>query len=353
MNSNTTKVTNFFLGFIVFVIFVYLLYSLQNILIPFTVAVFLTFLFHPILVWLSKYKIPKPLSIIFILFIIFGTLYLFTILIISSLSQFPDKLSVYAVTLSAFLENILVPFNLTLDEFSELLKIEVEKFDMHTLFQSAIMSGLFRDTFLTFSSMLGDILITLIFWLFMIAGKTKFEERIMSAFKSNGNNISKTIEKIDHQIQSYIFIKTILSLATGSIVTLVLFIFDVDFAFVWGLLTFILNYIPNIGSIVATFLPIVISILEYGFGVNTILIIVLLISTQFIIGNLIEPHFLGKKMDLSPVFVLFSLIFWGSIWGLVGMFLAVPIAAVIKILLSNIESLKPFAVLISSKPDNS
>lgn len=352
MKTSNTSATNILLGFIVLVVFVYLLYSLQNILIPFTVAIFLTFLFHPILIWLKKYKIPQPVSIIFILFLIFGTFYLFSILIISSLSQFPVKLADYVVSLAFFLEQILIPFNITLEEFSALLKIEVEKFDFSSFLHSTVLTGIVRDTLLTLTSTLGDFLIALIFWLFMISGKSKFEKKILNAFENKGNNIYNTIVSIDKQIQSYVLIKTILSLVTGTIVTIVLFAFNIDFAFVWGLLTFILNYIPNIGSIVASILPLIISVLEYGFGINTILIFTLLISTQFIIGNLIEPKYLGKKMDLSPVFVLFSLIFWGMIWGLVGMFLAVPIAAVIKILLTNIESLRPLAIIISSNTES-
>ena len=125
-------------------------------------------------------------------------------------------------------------------------------------------------------------------------------------------------------------------------------IYGIDFALVWGLLTFILNYIPNIGSLIATIAPILVAFLEFGLGFNTISLAILLLLTQNIFGNFLEPHYLGRQMDLSPVFVLFSLIFWGWIWGIVGMFLAVPIAACIKILFSNIEPLKPFAIIIGS-----
>jgi predicted PurR-regulated permease PerM len=125
--------------------------------------------------------------------------------------------------------------------------------------------------------------------------------------------------------------------------------YGIDFAIVWGLLTFILYYIPNIGSLIATLAPIIVSLLEYGFGFTTISLAVLLVVSHNVIGNLIEPHYLGKQMDLSPVFVLFSLIFWGWIWGIVGMFLAVPIAASMKILFSNIEPLKPIAILMGTK----
>jgi predicted PurR-regulated permease PerM len=128
-------------------------------------------------------------------------------------------------------------------------------------------------------------------------------------------------------------------------------IYGIDFAVIWGLLAFILNYIPNIGSLLATLFPILIALLEYGVGFTSISLSVLLLVAQNVYGNVIEPKFMGEKMDLSPVFILISLIFWGWIWGIVGMFLAVPIGSLLKILCSNIDALKPIAVIISSKAE--
>jgi predicted PurR-regulated permease PerM len=103
------------------------------------------------------------------------------------------------------------------------------------------------------------------------------------------------------------------------------------------------------GSFIATVGPIITALLQYGFGFTAIAVAALLLISHNIIGNLIEPHYMGRRMDLSPVFVLFSLIFWGWVWGIVGMFLAVPIAASMKIFCSNIKPLKPIAILMGSK----
>jgi predicted PurR-regulated permease PerM len=138
----------------------------------------------------------------------------------------------------------------------------------------------------------------------------------------------------------------------GIITTLIFLAYGIDFAILWGILTFILNYIPNIGSLIATLGPVIIGLLQYGFGFTVISLAVILLIVHNIIGSVIEPHYLGRRMDLSPVFVLFSLIFWGWIWGIVGMFLAVPIAASMKILFSNIQPLKPLAVLMGSKAES-
>jgi len=192
----------------------------------------------------------------------------------------------------------------------------------------------------------------MLFWVFMIMGKNKFEERLKIAFSSSSVDIDKQIQAIDEQLQSYLIIKTLISLATGVTFTVILTIYGIDFALIWGLLAFVLNYIPNIGSLLATLFPILIALLDYGFGFTSISIAVLLLIAQNIYGNIIEPKFLGKTMDLSPVFILMSLIFWGWAWGIVGMFLAVPIAALLKIFCSNIDPLKPIAIIIGTKAES-
>lgn len=343
------KLITLFLGLMCSVLFVFILISLKSILVPFTIAIFLTFLFHPVLLFLTRYKIPKIIAIFLMLIFFSGVYYLFTLLIISSLGQLPQKIPFYSARLTDFIESILHPFNLTLNEVALMFKIQIEKFDLFSILEGLFNAGLIEKVIGGVTSVLGDLFIIMVFWLFMIAGKSKFDSRIEKAFSNYGKEISHTLTSIDKQIQSYIFIKTVLSLLTGTIVTLTLLIFGVDFPLVWGLLTFILNYIPNVGSIIATIPPILIAFLQFGIGINSIAIAALLSSTQFTIGNLIEPKYMGKHLDLSPVFVLFSLIFWGWVWGIVGMFLAVPIAAILKILLSNIESLKPIAILIGSK----
>jgi AI-2 transport protein TqsA len=161
--------------------------------------------------------------------------------------------------------------------------------------------------------------------------------------------IQSNLDSINVQLQSYLMIKTLMSLIVGILVTVLCILYGIDFPVIWGLLTFILNYIPNIGSLIASILPMLVAFIEYGVGATALSFALLLVIVHNITGNVIEPHVMGRQMDLSPVFVLFSLIFWGYVWGIVGMFLAVPISAAMKILFSNISALKPLAVIIGSK----
>ena len=121
-----------------------------------------------------------------------------------------------------------------------------------------------------------------------------------------------------------------------------------DFVIFSALLIFILNFIPNIGSFIATLFPILIGLINYGFSLRVLLVATGLVLTQFIIGNIIEPKITGKNLNLSPIVILISLIFWGWTWGIVGMILAVPLTSAVKIIFEHIEVLKPIANLISS-----
>jgi AI-2 transport protein TqsA len=350
-NNIYLKLTAYFLGFIVFIILVAILYALSDILIPFVLAIFLTFLFHPLLKYLNRRKIPKAVALFLIIILVSLLYYLFGLLIVSSLSAFPERMELYVGNLKKFLDVLLVPLNLTLTEAASIFNIDLKNLNVDSIFGSLFEAGIIQNVVNSITVMLGDFFIVLIFWIFMIMGKERFEDRLKFAFAENRGMVVKNLDTIDTQLQSYLLIKTILSLFTGLIATIILLIFNVDFAIIWGLLTFLLNFIPNIGSLIATIAPISVGLLEFGLGWHTVSLAALLLLNQSIIGNLVEPHFLGRKMDLSPVFVLFSLIFWGWIWGFVGMFLAVPIAASIKIFCSNIEPLKPVAILMGTKAE--
>jgi len=346
--AKNTKLAAYFLGFITLVLCVYILMALKDILIPITIAVFLTFLFHPLLLYLQKYSVPKWATVILIVIIVFGVYYLIALLLISSYDTFIGNMQVYSKNLISSLNQILLPFNITFKQFAAMLNID-SKLNISNILEKLFKAGVIQDALNSITGILGDFFIGLIFWLFMMLGKTKFEERLKFAYSSRKEAVEENIKLINTQLQSYIIIKTILSLIAGILVTIILFIYGIDFALIWGLLTFILNFIPNIGSFIATAAPILVALLEYGFGFRTVSLTVMLLLVHNIIGNFIEPHYLGRRMDLSPVFVLFSLIFWGWIWGIVGMFLAVPIAAFMKILFSNIDPLKPVAVLMGSR----
>jgi predicted PurR-regulated permease PerM len=342
----------YFLGFIVSVIVVVILITFKDILIPITIAILLTYLFHPLLELLKqKFKIPRPIGLVMIFILNFAVFYVLGLIFFSSFGGFSAKIEYYGDRLSQIIIGILGPFNLTLQELEGILSLEIQKFDAGTFLKKLFDAGIIQGFVSSFSNLLTNFFIVMLFWVFMIMGKNKFEERLKVAFSSSSVDVEKQVQAINEQLQSYLIIKTLISLATGVTFTVILTIYGIDFALIWGLLAFVLNYIPNVGSLLATLFPILIALLDYGFGFASISIAALLLIAQNVFGNIIEPKYLGKTLDLSPVFILMSLIFWGWVWGIVGMFLAVPIAALLKIFCNNIEPLKPIAIIIGTKAE--
>ena len=194
------------------------------------------------------------------------------------------------------------------------------------------------------SSIMGLIsngLLVLIFMIFMVAGKSSYKAPVGSLWW-----------EVETRIKRYVFTMMLTSSVTGVLVGLVLTILNVKFGWMFGFLAFLLNFIPNIGSIIPTLLPLPVALIDPQLGlISKILVLVIPGTIQFVIGNILQPKMMGQSLDLHPIVVLLSLIFFGTIWGIIGMFLAVPIAAVLKILLQRFGYTRALADLISGKTD--
>lgn len=199
-------------------------------------------------------------------------------------------------------------------------------------------------------SLLSDVMIILITLMFLLFERSTFMPKISFALdKEKGQKLSSLLGKINKQISKYLALKTIISLLTGICFYLTALVTGLDFALLWGFLAFVLNYIPTIGSIIATGLTIFMAVIQ--FTPNWIMIVyvaVLTISIEMVLGNIIDPRIQGVQLNISPLMILISLSFWGYIWGIAGMFLAVPVMSIIQIICLMVPSLKPVAIILSS-----
>jgi len=214
----------------------------------------------------------------------------------------------------------------------------------------------------TLLSMLGTLLLILVYMMFILPERSSIPFRLRAAYnKAEGARIWGIVERIQQDVESFIVGKTVISLATGILVTLFLWIMGVKFFFIWGIITFLFNFIPNIGSTLATLFPLLMAIIqpaprdagmalvpEFGLG-QIVVMAVVLIGIQFAVGSLVEPRLLGNRLRLSPLVVFLSFIFWGWLWGVPGMILSTPIMATVRIVFENVEPLKPIAVLVSNQ----
>lgn len=334
------KVTTASLVMIVIFIFGVVLKLAKPVLFPFTLAVFLSFVLSPILRIMTRFRIPKLVSIILILLITFFLLFLFGNLFYSSGKAFAAEFPKYGEKFSSMLNS--------LSERWQLSRLGWQPINWEEQLNINRIGSIFISSLGPFFSFFSTMFLVLFFLIFILAGRGRVKQKVQSQFPvQRADQILSIIDNIDRQIQKYLAIKTLVSLITGIMATVILFIFGVDFAIVFGFLTFLLNYIPNIGSFIATAFPVIIALFQFGSIWKAMWILIILIVIQQALGNLVEPRIMGEGLGLSPLVILFSLISWGWLWGIPGMLLAVPITAVIKIVCSNIPSLEGFAVMMS------
>jgi AI-2 transport protein TqsA len=312
----------------------------KPVLFPFSLAVFLSFVLAPLLDFLTRLKVPRVVSIIFILILTFLILYLLGSLIYSSGKSFAAELPKYSQKIDSILTSLQDKYNLSGPEWQTI--------DWVRQFDLSKTAGLLLDALGPFLTFVSNIFLILIFLIFILAGRGQIIPKIERSFNvERASKVSQVIHNIDNQIQRYLAIKTVVSFFTGIFALIVLVLFGVDFAILFGFLTFVLNYIPNIGSFFATGFPVIIALFQFDSAWPALWILIILTLIQQFMGNFVEPRLMGEGLGLSPLVILFFLFFWGWLWGIPGMILSVPIAAVVKIVCSNIPELNFIAVFMS------
>ncbi len=302
----------------------------KGILVPFVLAIFLSFIITSLSDMLeNKYSIPRVASISIVVGSFVVLFILFFLISSSSIQDLVSSGGKYKEKIIQFV----VPFT----EFANKYGFELNSENLiKTISNLPILNyiKLFSGEIFSFISNLAVVLLYLVF---LVPGMN------IKAMKS------KTIHDIKNQISYYLSTKTALSFITAALVFAILIFGHVELAFMFGLFTFFLNFIPNIGSIVAILLPVPVIFIQFGFSIQSILIFTMLSLVQIVIGNVVEPKVMGDSLSLHPVTILFFLIFWGSVWGITGMFLAVPITSALKILLQKFSSTEKLAAMLEGR----
>ncbi len=327
-------------GVILVVVLGVILRLAKPVFFPFFLAILFYFILSPALDFLTRLKIPRGLALLFIVVVAFFVLYLFGILIYTSGKDFANSLPQYSEKLNEFLQSVRQELKLTEENWDPWAWSK--SLNPHKL-ASLVLTSLDRifSFFSTFA-------LIFVFLVFMLAGRGKLKVKVDKSFSpTRAKKVNQIIDNIDGQIQKYLIIKTGISIISGIITTAVLAIFGVDYAIVLGFLTFVLNYIPSLGSVVALALCVLAAAVQLNSLWPTLWIFLILIVIDVVIGNVLEPKMMGQGLGLSPLVVLLSLIFWGWLWGIPGMILAVPLMAVVKIICSNIPALQPIAEMMS------
>ncbi|MBL8008384.1 MAG: AI-2E family transporter [Ignavibacteria bacterium] len=327
---------------------VYVLKELSSILIPFVLAVFISFAFEPFYMWLKSKKIPSGIAIALILLIIIIMANIAGAFIVAGIDSFSSGFNEYEKKFIELFNSVVNSLNLKENDrvsLNEFLKIS-------NLLKQGSITSLLGNFFTSIVGIFSDFVIILFYVIFILSELSGIKERIVSAFPGNNSKkITDTLDRVFKDVRKYISGKTIISLALGLISGIILWIFGVDFYFIWGFLIFIMHFIPSFGALIAITFPSVVMFLQFDGIVKPVIVTSLLILLQNLIGNIVEPKVLGGRLNLSPLLLLFSLFIGGYIWGIIGMVLSVPVMSMIKIILMNFDSTKPIAVLMSYKSD--
>ena len=335
-----------FFTFITAVLFIFILKELRQIFIPFSVATFLYFMLNKTVRLILQWRIPKTIVLLGLLIVISICLYLFGLLIFTGVSSFIDNFPAYNEKITMLLKNMMISFKIPIADVQKyMVKIDWEK-----AFNSGEIIAVVSGTVGNFTQFIGNLALVVLLLMFMLGEKVPMIMRISRTIsRERADDLIKIVAAIDAKVQHYLFIKTMMSIATAFLAGLILLAGRGDFVIFSALLIFFFNYIPTFGSLIGTIFPVLITFLKYGFCLRLVLITLGLMAMQFIMGNVLEPQVMGKNLNLSPIFILLALIFWGWLWGIIGMFLAVPITAALKIIFEQIPGLKSLAAAMSSE----
>jgi len=330
------------------------LYFFASVLIPFVLAIFLTLCLTPVIDLQMKWlRIPRRSAIFTTLAIGCAILMLGTLLVTAAVDQivqskddYEDQFQQLLVRTRGLLppdwytdpnEPVSDPNEPVLDP-NEPVKSPAEPL---IRVPTNTIRKVLTDIASSIMGIISNVLLVVIFMIFMVAGQ--------GTYKAPQGSLWWEVES---RIKRYVLTMMLTSGVTGVLVGLVLSILGVEFGWMFGFLAFLLNFIPNIGSVIATILPLPVALIDPELGmVSKILVLVIPGGIQFVVGNIVQPKMMGESLDLHPIVVLLSLIFFGTIWGIIGMFLAVPITAVVKIFLQRFGYTHAIADLISGKTD--
>ena len=310
----------------------------QNIIELILLALFFTIItLHPILL-LEKKKVPYTLAIVIVLSGISLMLLVFGAIIGGAISKFMLDLPLYSEKLTKIVAGLIASLN---D-----LGMNINENQLSDLIDSKKILSFTTIAVSKLGKILSDYFLIILIMIFMLLEFKNFSLKIDLIEKKFGKSMSH-LSKIANSIRHYLSIKTYVSIFTGVLIWLSLTIIGVNYAILWGLIAFLLNYIPNIGSLLAAVPTMLFALLQLGLGgfIWTSLSYLLI---NMIIGNIVEPKIMGKGLGLSTLVVFVSLIVWGFLLGTVGVFLSVPITIAIKVLLEQNKKTRWIAVLLGS-----
>ena len=334
--TNSNKTLQVLLILASFTIIVAGMKAAESIIVPFLLAVFISIVASPPFFWLQKKSIPKAIALLLVILVFLLFISLIALLIGTSINDFTLKLPIYQQKLQSQTQSVVA-------WLIEKKFIEPD-FQLSNVFNPGSVLRIIGDALNQVSGLFANGFLILLTILFIMLEIISIPIKLKKVFSNPEESILR-IQSVFQNINKYIAIKTWISLGTGILVYILLLIIGVDYPLLWGVLAFALNFIPTIGSIIALIPPVLLTIIQLGF-VEALIILIGYLIINTIMGNILEPKFMGKGLGLSTLVVFLSLIFWGWILGPIGMLLSVPLTITIKIALDSSDETRWLAILL-------
>jgi predicted PurR-regulated permease PerM len=340
--STGAHLQSWLLGVIAFAVVLFLLVQARFILISLVIAIILFSLTSDVIRWvggarIGRVRIPPTIASIIALGIIATALF-------ALVGLFLSQANTVVTTVAQYTD----PAQAAVAELFSWMGADVEAAVLQSMQQFRIADYL-RAFVGQASGILSGVVLIVLFVGFLFAERLFFSAKLTHLFgdAAGARRAEEVIASIIHRVNRYLLVKTAVSLVTGALAWAAMATFGLDLALAVGVLTFILNFIPNVGSIVATIIAVLVGYVQTGDTVLALGLLAVLTTIQFVVGMVLDPLLLGRALRLSSFGILLSLAFWAAVWGVAGMFLAVPIMVALMIVCAHVEGLRPFAVLLS------
>ena len=310
----------------------------STIVVPLLLSMFIAIIFAPMYLWLNSKKIPEGISLLLVIMLFLVVAGLLGALIGSSVQDFSAALPQYEMKLTEQLNGAFV--------FLESIGVDLPQDDFAAIFNPNVMMKFAAGTLQSLGGMFANGLVILFTVMFMLLESSQFAHKIEHI---NGNMESmRHIKMVVSKIKHYMVLKTVISAGTGVVVAIMLMIVGVDYPILWGVVAFMLNFIPNIGSLIAAVPAVLLTLIQFS-PITALIVGIGYVAINVVIGSVIEPKVMGKGLGLSTLVVFLSLIFWGWLLGSVGMLLSIPLTIMVKIILDSQENTRWIAVLLGEE----
>ena len=308
----------------------------DKIVVPFFLSMFIALISFPLLNFFKSKKINTPVSVTLVLVTIMTVSLSIAALIGTSLNNFRKSLPEYKEKISNEIDKVSL--------IAEKYGVSIDSNFLYDYVDPNFIMQSVANTISAFGNVLTNYFLILFIVMFTLLEAAGFSNKLKSAFKNSSQSITN-FHIFSENMNKYISIKTIVSIITGLLIYLSLSLIGLDHAVMWSLIAFFLNYIPNIGSIIASIPAIIIALIQFNFYYALLVALIYLII-NIVMGSIIEPRYLGKELGLSTLIIFLSLIFWGWLLGPVGMLLSVPLTMIMKIALESNDDTRRISILL-------